>query len=176
MTLQEVTDVASVLIGKSVDTALANRFLNEGLRLLIARYPTACPIKCLRVLWQADTDPYPMPPHRGIYKIYRNKQLYGDYRLDEEGLYLNREGEYQVFYYSAPQGLVAEGEPIPSAPEYDSELCKYVAFSVLRADDPSNRLADRLIEEFYDNCAAIHKSLQGRLRKPSAPLPTPTWR
>ena len=85
MTLQEVTDVASVLIGKSVDTALANRFLNEGLRLLIARYPTACPIKCLRVLWQADTDPYPMPAHRGIYKIYRNKQLYGDYRLDEEG-------------------------------------------------------------------------------------------
>jgi len=33
-----------------------------------------------------------------------------------------------------------------------------------------------LIEEFYDNCAAIHKSLKGRLKKPSAPLPTPTWR
>lgn len=176
MTLQEVTDVASVLIGKPVDTALANRYLNEGLRLLIARYPTACPVKCLRVLWQADGDPYPMPPHRGIYKIYRNKQLYQDYRLDEEGLFLNREGEYQVYYYSTPQGLVAEGEQIPSAPEYDSELCKYVAFSVLRSDDPSNRLADRLIEEFYDNCAAIHKSLQGRLKKPYSPFPTPTWR
>lgn len=176
MTLQEVTDVASVLIGKSVDTALANRFLNEGIRILIARYPTACPIKCLRVLWQADTDPYPMPSHRGIYKIYRNKQLYGDYRLDAEGLYLNREGEYQVYYYSAPQGLVTEGEQLPIASEYDSELCKYVAFSVLRTDDPSNRLADRLIEEFYDNCAAIHKSLQGRLKKPASPISAPTWR
>lgn len=176
MTLQDVTNVASVLVGKPVDSPLANRFLNEGIRLLIARYPTACPIKCLRVLWQSDGDPYPMPAHRGIYKVYRNKQLYGDYRLDEEGLFLNREGEYQVYYYSAPQGFVAEGERIPTAPEYDSELCKYVAFSVLRSDDPTNRLADRLIEEFYDNCAAIHQSLQGRMRIPRSPLPTPKWR
>ncbi len=176
MVLQEVVDVASVLIGKPVDTALANRFLNEGIRLLIARYHTACPIRCLHILWQTDTDPYPMPPHRGIYKVYRNKQLYRDYQLDEEGLFLNREGEYQVFYYSTPKGLVAEGEKIPTAPEYDSELCKYVAFSVLRSDDPTNRLADRLIEEFYDNCAAIDQSLQGRMRKPNVPLPAPTWR
>ena len=176
MTLQEVTDVASILIGKQVDIALAKIYLTEGLRLLIAKYETACPIKCLSVECTEKNTPYPMPGHRGVYKIYRDKQRYFDYQCDERGLSFQHDGSYLVYYYSVFSGEFSEEESVPVAPEYDSELCKYVAFSVLRADDPSNRLADSLIEEFYENCAAIHHSLAKRQRTKPVPIRKPQWR
>ena len=176
MTLQEVTDVASVLVGKQVDTALAKHYLYEGLRLMIAKYDTACPVKCLRIQCSEENTVLPMPKHRGIYKIYRNKQRYYEYQCDEEGILFSDTGEYLVYYYSVFSGEVAFSEPIPIAPEYDSELCKYVAFSVLRQDDPSNRLTDSLIEEFYENCAAIHRSIRSRHRRNPKPIGKPSWR
>lgn len=176
MTLQEVTDVASILVGKQIDVALAKIYLTEGLRLVTTQYPTACPVKCIRIVCDEAEKIYPMPHHLGIYKIYRNKQLYMEYRLDDTGICFSHEGDYQVYYYSAFSGELSETESIPVAVEYDSELCKYVAFSVLRADDPSNRVADRLIDEFYDNCAAIHKSISARLKRKPKPLEAPEWR
>lgn len=176
MTLQEVADVASILVGKQIDTAQAKIYLTEGLRLLMAKYETVCPVKCIRIECQAVRTPYPIPKHRGIYKIYRDKQLYFDYQCDEEGLSFLDTGSYQVYYYSVFSGELSDREPIPAACEYDSELCKYVAFSYLRADDPSNRLCDQLIEEFYDNCGAIHKSIGSRRIKRRKPLETPRWR
>ena len=176
MTVKEITDVASVLIGKQIDTSLANLYVTEGLRLMTTRYPSACPIKCVQISHKNKKEPCVLPKHLGIYKIYREKKRYVDYRLDETGLFLSHEGDYTVYYYGAFSGKVAEGENIPVSPEYESELCKYVAFSVLRADDPSNRLADKLIEEFYDNCAAIHQSITGRVRRKLHPISAPKWR
>ena len=176
MTLKEITDVASVLIGKQVDTALANLYVTEGINLITTRYSTACPIKCITITCNNPKDPKYLPNNRGIYKIYRNKQLYADYRMDETGLFFSHEGEYTVYYYSAFFGKLSEAEPVPVSAEYEAELCKYVAFSVLRADDPSNRLADKLVEEFYDNCAAINQSILGRLRRKPLPILAPKWR
>ena len=176
MTLQEVTDVASILIGKQVDISLAKIYLTEGLRLMFAKYDTACPIKCLSVECAETDTPYPLPKHRGIYKIYRDKHRYFDYQCDERGLSFSEPGSYLVYYYSVFSGELAVEESIPVAPEYDSELCKYVAFSVLRADDPANRLADTLIEEFHGNCTAIHESIAKRQRKRPTPIETPGWR
>ncbi len=176
MTLQEVTDVASILIGKQVDTALAKIYLAEGLRLMIAKYDTVCPVKCINIVCDDEQISHPMPKHRGIYKIYRDKQRYFEYECDENGLRFSHKGNYLVYYYSVFSGELSPEESIPVAPEYDSELCKYVAFSVLRVDDPSNRLADSLIEEFYENCSAIHQSMARRQRPKPSPIQKPRWR
>lgn len=176
MTLQEAANIASVLIGKQVDRALAKIYLQEGLRLLIARYPSICPVKCVHISCTEAEEFYPLPKNRGIYKVYRNKQRYTGYETDERGVSFFEPGDYQVYYYSVFSGELSAEEPIPSAPEYDSELCKYVALCVLRADDPSNRIADKLIEEFYENCAAIHKSISGRRTMKTEPLPACRWR
>lgn len=176
MTLQEVTDVASILVGKQIDTALSKIYLTEGLRLVTTQYPTACPVKCIHMICDEAEAIYPMPNHLGVYKVYRNKQLYPEFRLEESGICFSHEGDYQVYYYSSFSGELSETEAVPVAVEYESELCKYVAFSVLRSDDPSNRVADKLIEEFYDNCSAIHKSILGRVKRHPKSLATPDWR
>ena len=86
MTLQEVTDVASVLVGKQIDTALSKIYLIEGLRLVTTRYPTACPVKCIRIACDVAQTIYQMPDHLGIYKVYRNLQRYQEYSLEESGI------------------------------------------------------------------------------------------
>lgn len=176
MTVKEVCDVSSVLIGKQIDTALANLYLTEGISLMTTRYPTACPIKRVEISCKNPKESCELPHHRGVYKIYREKRRIFDYRLDETGLYFSLPGDYTVYYYSGFSGKLSEGESLPVSPEYEAELCKYVAFSVLRADDPSNRLADSLIEEFYDNCSAIHRSIQGRVKRRNRPIAAPSWR
>ncbi|MBQ7951011.1 MAG: hypothetical protein IJ278_04760 [Clostridia bacterium] len=176
MTLKEIADVASVLIGKQIDTSLANIYLTEGLLLLTAQYPTACPVKCVRVIVSDPETPVSIPQNKGIYKIYREKSRYLEYHLDEIGLFVSHQGEYLVYYYQGFSGRLSENENIPVAPEYEGELCKYVAFSVLRSDDPSNRLADKLVEEFYDNCAAIHSSMTKKARRKPASIQAPKWR
>ncbi len=176
MTLKEITDVASVLIGKQIDMPLANLYLTEGLLLLTAQYATACPIKCVRVMVKDEKEGVLIPQNKGIYKIYREKKRYLEYRLDETGLFVSQEGEYLVYYYQGFSGRLSENENIPVAPEYEGELCKYVAFSVLRSEDPSNRLADKLVEEFHDNCAAIHSSMTKKVRRKPTPIQAPKWR
>lgn len=176
MTLQEVTDVASILVGKQIDVALAKIYLTEGLRLITTKYPTACPIKCVRLVCEEAEELCPLPGHQGVYKVYCNKQRYPDYSLENGGIRFSHPGEYQVYYYSSFSGELSQSESVPVATEYDSELCKYVAFSVLRADDPSNRVADRLIDEFYENCTAIHQSISGRWKRKPGILTTPRWR
>lgn len=176
ITLQEVANVASVLIGKPVDAALAKLYLTDGLRLVTTKYPTACPIRCTRVECSEENQAYSIPNHLGVYKVYRDKQRYFEYSVEQEGITFSHKGEYQVYYYSSFSGELSWEESIPIAAEYESELCKYVAFCVLRSDDPSNRVADRLVEEFYENCDAIHRSISGQFRRKSIPLQAPRWR
>ncbi len=176
MTLQEVADVASVLVGKQVDLSLANLYLSEGLILTQAKYPTACPITCVTLETNDSHTRHPLPHNNGVYKVYFNKKRTFEYDVDEYGIRFFYPGEYQVYYYRTFTGKLSHEEPVPIAPEYEAELCKYVAFSVLRADDPSNRVADRLVEEFYDNCTAIHQSMSARGRNYRRPLAVPRWK
>ena len=175
MTLREVTDTASVLIGKKIDITTANKIVWECLTNLTALYSSACKIghcdmNCI------DLNTYfEVPSNCGIIRVIFESSEYKGYEYNELGIRFLDKGIFTIYYYDATIADIEESVELPINQRYHMEICKYLAFSILQIADPSSRVADKLIEEFFDNTKAIDKSMDKKKRFCNV-IATRAWR
>jgi hypothetical protein len=175
MTLREVTDTASIIINKRIDAVIASKIVWECMVNLTALYSSACKISNTNISCTDSSTYYELPDNCGIIKVMFENKDYKGYEYNELGIRFLDIGEYKIYYYDATIPNIEEGTELSINKRYHMEIAKYLAFSILQIQDPSSRLADKLLEEFFINTKEIDKSLN-KIKKLSSIIPSRIWR
>jgi hypothetical protein len=131
---------------------------------LTALYRSACKIGHIDIEC-ADLNTYfEIPQNCGIIKIIFEGTEYKGYEYGELGIRFLDKGIFTIYYYDATIPNIEESVELPINKRYHMEICKYLAFSILQIADPSSKIANKLIEEFFENTRAIDKSLDKKKR------------
>lgn len=175
MTLKEVTDTASVLIGKKIDIALSSKIVWECMVNLTALFSSACKIAQTNIECTDLNTYYEIPDNCGIIKVMLSNFEYKSYEYNQLGIRFLDIGTYLIYYYDANILAPEENDELPVNKRYHLEICKYLAFSILQISDPSSKVADNLIDEFFTNTKAINESLMKK-KRPLSQIATRAWR
>lgn len=175
MTLKEITDTASIIINKRIDIAIASKIVWECMVNLTALYSSACKTSYIDIACIDSSSYYELPDNCGIIKVIYENEEYKGYEHNELGIRFLDIGTFKIYYYDATIPNIEEEIELPINKRYHMEIAKYLAFSILQIQDPSSRLADKLLEEFFINTKEIDKSLNKR-KKLSSIIPSRVWR
>ena len=175
MTINEINESASLLIGKPIDGEFAKNIIFECVNIITSLFEHSCPVRSVEIECEDEAVTYPVPKNRGIYKVLEDGKVFKEFEFSVLGIKFYSAGIYQVYYFDSDICCGDVNSELSINAEFHPEIIKYLAYKALQMKDPSSRILENLLNEFFTNIKVINLAISGKAYKNTF-IPARIWR
>lgn len=167
MTVQEILQNAQSIAGQFISNPVGIRLINNAVNLIANRFDTALNIE--RRAINVENKTYRLGEFMGIKRVLRNNLIYKNYRIQDDEIIFENDGEYEIHFYNVPMAV----EDMNDEPDINEQYHPIIELYVVsRMSRPYDR---ELEQEFFMLAEQIHLRLSKKSLR-NARIPARVWR